>query len=366
MKSILIIIKDCFLHSFNPSGRLSRKAYWLWMLSVCLIALLMYGVGKLAHCRYDVVLVSALLLFPPTVSAAVRRLHDVNAIGWLVMIPVVRFILHLLPSAESVKPEYERRLWWEYVVLAVADLQVVAVVAGVLLVKAYLQLQPCYPPGEYPTDYEVALTDNAYEACSDSCYIFDSDRYVKLPEDTLIQPTHRRSSDLIPSIIGIPFRYDDLDPLLCDTVLCDDLLQALDNLPEDAYLDDMKPEQVRKLIGRKHLPVSDRELLGIRRVRSIQVNDLGIFVYPFFDCRFTKQDGSVYFRKTAGSQRKNGTLYRKDATTLYFLGAWSICEDPTVEYGLDHSDRSLVGAMYKTGPSSYIMLFEGEIYEFRK
>ena len=128
----------------------------------------------------------------------------------------------------------------------------------------------------------------------------------------------------------------------------------LDNQSADAYMD--RPSQkteVRNLLNQKHLPIVESELLNLKQVKSIQISNYGIFEYSYFNCKFTSKNGSIYYKKTTGSQRQNGFLYRKDTNTVYFAGAWSVNDDPTKEYG---SDQSIVGIFYKLSSGKYIMI----------
>ena len=94
-------------------------------------------------------------------------------------------------------------------------------------------------------------------------------------------------------------------------------------------------------------------MLNLKQVKSIQISNYGIFEYSYFNCKFTSKNGSIYYKKTTGSQRQNGFLYRKDTNTVYFAGAWSVNDDPTKEYG---SDQSIVGIFYKLSSGKYIMI----------
>lgn len=128
-------------------------------------------------------------------------------------------------------------------------------------------------------------------------------------------------------------------------------------------------KDVEKLLSAKTYPISPEEMVGFRRVRSIQiaVGD-GIFSYPYFNCRFKKADGKVFFEKTTGSQRKSGFLYQNSPESLIFLGGWSVNDEPQTTYG---SDNSAAATVYKIGNNKAIMIFPTEanrveIYELIK
>lgn len=126
---------------------------------------------------------------------------------------------------------------------------------------------------------------------------------------------------------------------------------------------------VEKLLNAKTYPISPKEMIGFRRVRSIQIDARdGIFSYPYFNCRFKEIDGKIFFEKTKGSQRKSGFLYQNSPESLIFLGGWSVNEDSQTTYG---SENSVAGTVYKIGTNKAIMIFPTEkkrveIYEFIK
>lgn len=126
---------------------------------------------------------------------------------------------------------------------------------------------------------------------------------------------------------------------------------------------------VEKLLNAQTYPLSPEDMLGFKRVRSIQIGGRdGIFSYPYFNCRFRTIDGKVFFEKTTGSQRKSGYLYQNRPESLVFLGGWSVNNDPQTTYG---SANSVAGTVYKTGSRQAIMIFPAgddrvEIYEFVK
>lgn len=131
----------------------------------------------------------------------------------------------------------------------------------------------------------------------------------------------------------------------------------------------VEKNMVEKLLNAKTYPITPKDMIGFRRVRSIQIDARdGIFSYPYFNCRFKKADGKVFFEKTTGSQRKSGYVYQNSPESLVFLGGWSVNDDPQTGYG---STNSAVGKVYKIGPRKAIMIFPTEedrveIYELTK
>lgn len=166
------------------------------------------------------------------------------------------------------------------------------------------------------------------------------------------------------SLYGI-IKNRDWDRLVLDR---EQALSVLDRLTSNAYGTNERL-MVKKLLTTKALEISNQELLAYKRVRSIQVNDMGIFSYPYFNCRFKRMDGEIFFEKTSGSQRKSGFIYDNKPNSKVFLGGWSVNDEPQTTYD---SDNSVPGMLYKLGSNKIIMLFLApdeqsfEIYELTK
>lgn len=144
--------------------------------------------------------------------------------------------------------------------------------------------------------------------------------------------------------------------------------EALSTLTPKSY-GYAEKNMVEKQLNAKTYSITPKDMIGFRRVRSIQIDARdGIFSYPYFNCRFKKADGKVFFEKTTGSQRKSGYVYQNSPESLVFLGGWSVNDDPQTGYG---STNSVVGKVYKIGPRKAIMIFPTEedrveIYELTK
>lgn len=167
-----------------------------------------------------------------------------------------------------------------------------------------------------------------------------------------------------PAFMGI-IKASDYDALSHDRDLAS---EALSELSPQSYGYDEK-RMVEKLLDAKVYPLTPEDMIGFRRVRSIQIDaGSGIFSYPYFKCRFRKANDGVYFEKTSGSQRKSGYIYRNTPQSLVFLGGWSVNNDPKTSYD---SENSVAGTVYKIGRDRAIMIFplgekRVEIYELRR
>jgi uncharacterized membrane protein YhaH (DUF805 family) len=93
-------------------GRSSRKEYWTFWLANALIIFgiefLFAGMGAESTTIKVISLISALIVFLPTLSCGVRRLHDIGQSGWVVLIAlfpllgiVILLILEALPGEKG-------------------------------------------------------------------------------------------------------------------------------------------------------------------------------------------------------------------------------------------------------------------------
>ncbi len=176
--------------------------------------------------------------------------------------------------------------------------------------------------------------------------------------------TAEPADSLDQSLTGI-IRPCDLDLLTGDR---EQALSILERLTADAYALNETPT-VKGLLTASPQRLTLQELPAYRKVRSIQVNDLGIFSYPYFNCRFRTTGGKLFFEKTTGSQRKSGHIYDNRSGSKVFLGGWSVNNDPQTTYG---SENSVAGKVYKIGRDKVVMLFLAgdkrsfELYELKK
>ena len=86
------------------------------------------------------------------------------------------------------------------------------------------------------------------------------------------------------------------------------------------------------------LSIDVSQVIGKWKCRSTQLNNIGIYVYNYFNCQITKSDNKLFFEKTSGSQRKSGYLFPNGNNELVFLGGWTVNDDPqTVYSGLSQS-----------------------------
>ena len=97
-------ITSCFSKYATFSGRAPRSEYWYFILftilgsvAIGILESLAIGWPLLGPCGLSVVFDLAVLL--PTISVAVRRLHDLGKSGWwwwLLLVPIVGWIILVL------------------------------------------------------------------------------------------------------------------------------------------------------------------------------------------------------------------------------------------------------------------------------
>ena len=91
-ESIATVFKKYFI--FN--GRASRSEYWWFYLFLFLMGVVFTILSNIAS-SYEVVdLIFNLGVLIPSISVAVRRLHDINKSGWYVLIPLIPLPFFLL------------------------------------------------------------------------------------------------------------------------------------------------------------------------------------------------------------------------------------------------------------------------------
>lgn len=102
-------IKRCFRKTFIYHGRASRGEYWwVWLFTLVLSAVLgaaAYGIGLAIGLRgaedpfmlssplddfiSNATIIAQLVMFVPTISLSIRRLHDENRRGWWLLLPTM-------------------------------------------------------------------------------------------------------------------------------------------------------------------------------------------------------------------------------------------------------------------------------------
>ena len=141
---------------------------------------------------------------------------------------------------------------------------------------------------------------------------------------------------------------------------------------DDEYVREI--QRLQKILNLKKEKITKKDLLGLRKVRSIQVGRLGVFKYPYFNCRFKEKEAGLFFEKITGSQRRSGIVFVDEPTQWVFLGGWSVNDNRQHRYssliGSKVTAHDSVGIFVKRG-GRILAIFPGgagtyEVYEFKK
>lgn len=93
-------VKDGFAHYVDFKGRASRRAYWWWFLFTIVVAIALQIMDGIIFSESMLVTIVVWLgLILPSISVAIRRLHDTDRSGWWILIwfvPIIGFIVLLV------------------------------------------------------------------------------------------------------------------------------------------------------------------------------------------------------------------------------------------------------------------------------
>lgn len=90
-------ISVCFSKYATFSGRASRSEYWFFYLFYVIV----YIAGMIVEGVVGITGISYIFILPillPTISAAVRRMHDSGRSGWFILVPFYNLVLACTPS----------------------------------------------------------------------------------------------------------------------------------------------------------------------------------------------------------------------------------------------------------------------------
>jgi len=98
-------LQVCYKKVFNYRGRASRSEYWWFQLYFTLFAILTFSLVD--QTLGQVLVVLWLFNYLPLLAAGIRRFHDMNQSGWMVLwslIPLVGgFIVLIMLAGEGTK-----------------------------------------------------------------------------------------------------------------------------------------------------------------------------------------------------------------------------------------------------------------------
>ena len=77
-------------------GRAGRAEFWWFALANIIVYVILAALGSVSNIFFILYFVFALAMLIPSIAVAIRRLHDTNKTGWLLLIqliPIVGFII---------------------------------------------------------------------------------------------------------------------------------------------------------------------------------------------------------------------------------------------------------------------------------
>ena len=86
-------------------GRADRAEYWWFFLANMIVYLLSFALAQASNIFFVLYFIWAVAMIVPSIAVAVRRLHDSNKTGWLLLLvfipiagPIITFVFMVLPS----------------------------------------------------------------------------------------------------------------------------------------------------------------------------------------------------------------------------------------------------------------------------
>ena len=106
MESFLVVLVENYFNVLKKyaifTGRANREEFWMYVLVNIVISVIFYILTRIPILRvlfWIVYILFCLAILIPSIALGIRRLHDVNYTGWLMLlciIPVVNIIVVFL------------------------------------------------------------------------------------------------------------------------------------------------------------------------------------------------------------------------------------------------------------------------------
>lgn len=93
---------------FDYKGRSTRMEFWMFIVINMAIVMGLYAVSSFIPFLFAIAGMYSLISYVPTISLAVRRLHDINLNGWfslVIIIPFWGFLFGIFLGVIKSKPE---------------------------------------------------------------------------------------------------------------------------------------------------------------------------------------------------------------------------------------------------------------------
>lgn len=73
-------------------GRAGRAEYWWFTLANIIAAAILFGLGSASNIFFILYVIYAFALILPSIAVGIRRLHDTNKTGWLMLVPLIPLV----------------------------------------------------------------------------------------------------------------------------------------------------------------------------------------------------------------------------------------------------------------------------------
>jgi uncharacterized membrane protein YhaH (DUF805 family) len=97
-------VKTCLKKWRTFDGRASLSEYWWWMFALIAVLAPMYFLAAKFEFVYGLIGVTLLCLLLPSYAVAIRRLHDADKSGFLILLKFIPFIGGLVVLYFLVQP----------------------------------------------------------------------------------------------------------------------------------------------------------------------------------------------------------------------------------------------------------------------
>ncbi len=82
----------CFKNALDFKGRARRQEFWSFQFFYAVLGVSMLAFGHFLDLGHTLFIVSSIFMLLPALAVSVRRLHDINRSGWLLLINLVPIV----------------------------------------------------------------------------------------------------------------------------------------------------------------------------------------------------------------------------------------------------------------------------------
>jgi uncharacterized membrane protein YhaH (DUF805 family) len=92
-------VKVCFSKYVSFSGRASRSEFWYFILFTLIGSFVTGFIDGILFPYNELALIESLfslMVFLPSIAVSIRRMHDINRVGWWILLPLVNIVFYCL------------------------------------------------------------------------------------------------------------------------------------------------------------------------------------------------------------------------------------------------------------------------------